>query len=163
MNTEKIEIYFTLNFPAKTIFDFVIKPESMVQYTGFLLIPGIKKVVSSDTVRKSGTVDKISNTDGSSHESTTDILEANKRYSLTIRNIIVPGFKGKLANPLLGFREDWIFNENADGSTSIDRSLFILHKEGLFNRLLVTYVVRPQLYFSFLKHHQNILKCLSRK
>lgn len=158
---EKVEIYFTLNFPAKTIFDFIIKPENMVLYTGFLLIPGIKNVISSDVIRKAGTVDKISNTDSGSHESTTDILDENKRYCLTIRNIFVPGFKGKLANPLLGFREDWIFNENPDGSTSIERTLFIIHKEGFLNKLLVTYVVRPQLYFSFLKHHQNILKALS--
>ncbi|MBC7428032.1 MAG: hypothetical protein H7336_05440 [Bacteriovorax sp.] len=162
MNSEEIIcIHFTLNFPAETIFRFVIRPENMVLYTGFLLIPGIKNVHSSDSDRKMGTLDKISNTDGSSHESTTDVLEKNQRYSLTIRNIQMTGFKKKLANPILGFREDWIFSENKNRSTTIDRSLVIVYKKGLLNTLFVNFIVRPQMHFSLLKHHQNLLKNLS--
>lgn len=162
MKEEKIFVYTKMNFSAKAIFDFIIKPENMVLYTGFLLFPGIKKVDSSDKVRTQGTVDKIINTDNSSHVSTTDILIPHSRYSLTLKNIIVTGFKKKLANPILGFREDWILVENQTDLTSIERSLYIQYKEGGFNHFLVRFFIRPQLYFSLLKHHQNILKSLSR-
>lgn len=162
MLEDKVEVYITMNFPAKMIFDFIVKPENMNLYTGFLLIPGIKKVVSSDIIRQVGTLDKITNTDNSSHESTTDVLDSNQRYSLTLRNVVVTGIKKKLANPIIGFREDWIFFENPDHSTSIARTLFIQHKEGVLNKFLVTFLIRPQIYFSLLKHHQNILKSLSR-
>ena len=158
---ETINIYFTLKFPAEKIFSFIIRPESMILYTGFFMIPGIKKVKTSDVERRAGTLDKILNTDGSSHESTTDIFERNKRYSLTIKNIEVSGFKKKIASPVLGFREDWIFTENKDKSTSIKRSLVTVYQKGFLNSFIVLFLVRPQLYFSLLKHHQNLLKNLS--
>ncbi|MBC7714204.1 MAG: hypothetical protein H7177_12745 [Rhizobacter sp.] len=157
---EIIDIHFTLNFPAKIIFDFIIQAKNMPLFNGFLLIPGIKYVDSSDSIRKVGTLDKITNTDGSSHESTTDVLEPGKRYALSLRNVQMTGFKKKLANPIVGFREDWIFSENADHSTTIDRSLVIIYKKGFFNSLFITFFVRPQMLFSLLKHHQNLLKNL---
>lgn len=161
IKTSKIQIFFTLQHSAKKIFDFVIRPENMSLYSGFLLIPGIKNVISSDQIRKSGTVDKITNTDGSSHLSKTDILISNSRYSLILSDIKVPGLKGKLANPIEGFSEDWIFNDNGDGTTSIDRTLFINYKAGFFNDLFIACFVRPQLYFSFLRHHKNLQNALS--
>lgn len=161
MIEDKVEIYASMNFPVKTIYDFIIKPENMKLFSGFLLIPGIKNVISSDNVRKVGTLDKIVNTDNSSHESVTDILEINQRYCLTLRNIEVSGLKKKLATPIIGFREEWIFQDNLDQSSRIARTLFIQHKTGVWNKFLVTFLIRPQIYFSLLIHHQNILKSLS--
>ncbi len=49
MNQEEtIDIHFTMNLPVKTLFNFIIRPENMVLYTGFFLIPGILSVESSD-------------------------------------------------------------------------------------------------------------------
>ncbi len=160
MKETKIDIHFSLPFSAKKVFDFIVLPENMPLYQGYFLVPGIKNVVSSDPVRKVGTVDKITNTDNSSHESRTDILEDAKRYSLTLSNFKMNGFKEKLANPLTGFKEDWIFH--ADGNhVHIDRTLVIFHKEGLVNELMVKWVIYPQMVASLHRHHKNLLNSIA--
>lgn len=152
----KIDIHFSLPFSANRVFDFIIRPENMPLYQGYFLVPGIKNVVSSDSIRKVGTVDKITNTDCSSHESRTDVLDPEKRYSLTLSNIKMNGFKEKLANPLTGFKEDWIFH--ADGNhVQIDRTLVIFYKEGFINEFLVNWVIKPQMELSLHRHHKNLL------
>ena len=157
---EKIYIHFTMPVEPQTLFDFIIKPSNMPLYEGFLLIPGIKNVISSDVVRKVGTIDKITNSDGSSHQSRTDILESGARYSLSLSHIEMTGFKKKLANPMVALREDWIMKPEGQ-HTKIERSLFLIYKKGFFNTLFVRFFIFPQMYFSLLKHHQNLLKSLS--
>lgn len=151
---------FTLPIEAKTLFTFVAKSENMVLYTGCFLIPGIKNVVSSDKVRKVGTVDAVFNTDGSSHDARTVILDHGIRYSLYLDNFQMVGFKAKLATPIVAFKEDWILT-TAGESTQVKRSIDIVYKKGFINTLFVKYFVYPQLYFSFLKHHQNIVKAFA--
>ena len=156
----KIDIHFSLPHSAKKVFDFIIRPENMPLYQGYFLVPGIKNVVSSDSIRKVGTIDKITNTDNSSHESRTDILDPEKRYSLTLSNIKINGFKEKLANPLTGFKEDWIFH--ADGNhVQIDRTLVIFYNDGFINEFLVNWVIKPQMELSLHRHHRNLFKFLS--
>lgn len=159
MKETSIHIHFKLPFSAKKVFDFIVRPENMPLYQGYFLVPGIKVVNSSDAVRKVGTVDKITNTDNSSHESRTDVLEAEKRYALTLSNIKMNGFKEKLANPLTGFKEDWVFH--ADGNhVQIDRTLVIFYKPGLLNELMVKWVIYPQMEMSLHRHHKNVLQAL---
>lgn len=148
---------FTLPIEAKELFTFVARPENMVLYTGCFLVPGIKNVVSSDSVRKVGTVDAVSNTDGSSHDARTVILDFGSRYSLYLDNFKMIGFKSKLATPIIAFKEDWILTPDGQ-ATHVKRSIDIVYKKGLINTLFVKYFIYPQLYFSFLKHHQNIVK-----
>lgn len=151
----KLIMNFSLPIEANTLFTFVADSENMILYTGYFLVPGIKYVVSSDIVRKVGTLDNVFNTDGSSHDARTMIFDYGARYSLYLDNFKLKGFKTKLATPIVAFKEDWIFSPQGQ-STQIKRSLVIEYKKGLFNTLLVKYFIYPQLYFSFLKHHQNI-------
>lgn len=153
--TATLSMNFSLPIETSTLFEFVARCENMVLYTGYFLIPGIKYVVSSDVVRKVGTLDSVFNTDGSSHDSRTLILDHGVRYSLYLDNFQVKGLKAKLATPIVAFKEDWIFSPQGQ-STQLKRSLVIDYKKGFFNTLLVKYFIYPQLYFSFLKHHQNI-------
>lgn len=151
---------FTLPIEAKELFAFVARPENMVLYTGCFLVPGIKNVVSSDSVRKVGTIDAVSNTDGSSHDARTVILDFAKQYSLYLDNFQMTGYKAKLATPIIAFKEDWILTPDGQ-STHVKRSIDIVYKKGLLNTLFVKYFITPQLYFSFLKHHQNIVKAFA--
>lgn len=148
---------FTLPIEANALFTFVANSENMVLYTGCFLVPGIKHVVSSDSVRKVGTVDAVANTDGSSHDARTVIFDYGRRYSLYLDNFKLTGYKSKLATPIIAFKEDWILTPKGD-STQINRSIDIVYKKSFLNNLLVKYFIYPQLYFSFLKHHQNIAK-----
>lgn len=157
---ENIAIHFDLPFSAKVVFDFIIKPSNMPLYQGFLLIPGIKHVVSSDLIRKVGTIDKVHNTDSSSHESLTQILNPEAKYSLQLSNIQAVGFKKKLANPIVGFREDWIFKNHGE-HTYIERTLVVIYKKSFFNLLFIKLFICPQLHLSLLKHHKNVHKALS--
>lgn len=160
MKEKFIHIHFTLPFSAKKVFDFIIRPENMPLYKGYFLVPGIKVVHSSDAIRKVGTVDKITNTDGSSHESRTDVLDDEKRYALTLSNIKIHGLKEKLANPLTGFKEDWVFKADG-GHVHIERTLVIFYKKGLINELMVRIVIYPQMVMSLHKHHQRVSSALS--
>ena len=92
-----LKINFSLPFTSKEIFDFVIKSSNMYLYTGFFLIPGIVDLVSSDAIRKKGTIDYITNTDQSSRESTTAEFEHSHLYGIHIGNITLSGWKKKLA------------------------------------------------------------------
>lgn len=148
---------FTLPIEAKTLFTFVARPENMVLYTGCFLIPGIKNVVSSDKIRKVGTLDAVTNSDGSSHDARTVILDFGAHYSLYLDNFKMTGLKSKLATPIMAFKEDWILTSEGE-STHVKRSIDIVYKKGIINTLFVKYFIYPQLYFSFLKHHQNIAK-----
>lgn len=158
---KQVETSFVMNFTlpveAKELFTFISLPENMVLYTGFFLIPGIKNVISSDHVRRVGTIDTVFNNDGSSHKSQTQVFDFGQRYSLELGSIKMTGFKAKLATPIIGFKEDWILTSKGN-TTSIKRSIEIIYKKGLMNDLFVKYFVCPQLYFSFVKHHQNIAK-----
>lgn len=148
---------FTLPIEARELFTFVARSENMVLYTGCFLIPGIKNVISSDRVRKVGTLDAVANTDGSTHDARTVVLDFGSQYSLYLDNFRMTGFKSKLATPIIAFKEDWILTP--DGQlTHIKRSIDIVYKKGLINTLFVKCFIYPQLYFSFLKHHQNIVK-----
>lgn len=157
----KLVMNFTLPVECSELFAFIARAENMVLYTGCFLIPGIKKSVSSDSVRKVGTTDVISNTDGSSHDARTVVFEKDIRYSTYLDNFRMIGFKAKLATPIVAFKEDWIYTRQ-ETSTHIERSIEVVYKKGLFNSLFVKYFIYPQLYFSFLKHHQNIARALSR-
>lgn len=159
-NVVGLEINFTLPFTSKEVFEFVIKPDNMHLYTGFFLIPGIVDVKSSDAERKVGTVDQIANTDKSSHQSTTIELEDSRLYGIRIENITLRGWKQKLGAPIIGFRERWVLSDH-EGVSHIHRTLDILFVDNFFNRLFVKYFVYPQLYISFLFHHQNVKKGLN--
>lgn len=152
----QIDIHFSLPFSAKRVFDFIILPKNMPLYEGYGLVPGIKNVRSSDAVRREGTIDFITNTDGSSHQSKTDFLEAEKRYALTLSHIKIPGLKEKLGNPLMGFLEDWIFRGEGE-KVHIERTLVIIYREGIFNHWLVHFLIKPQMRKSLLRHHENLL------
>ncbi len=152
---EKIVVNFSLPFSARKIFDFIILPKNMELYQGFGILPGIKSVSSSDAIRKVGTLDKVQNTDGSSHESVTDILLPGERYGLTLGNIQAVGYKKKLANPIIGFNEDWVFHSHGD-HTHIERSLVVKYEPGLWNKIIVKYIACPQLKQSFHRHHANL-------
>lgn len=152
-----LSMNFTLPIEAKALFAFVARPENMVLYTGCFLVPGIKNVVSSDSVRKVGTVDVVTNTDGSSHDARTVILDFANRYTLYLDNFQMTGIKSKLATPIIAFKEDWILSPKGD-STEVMRSIDIVFEKGFVNSLLVKYFIYPQLYISFLKHHSNITK-----
>ena len=158
---KKAETSFVMNFTlpveAKELFTFLALPENMILYTGFLLVPGIKNVVSSDAVRKVGTIDNVFNNDGSSHDSQTVVFDFGQRYSLELGNIKMSGLKSKLVTPIIGFKEDWILTPMGN-TTAVKRSIDIIYKKGLFNDLFVKCFVTPQLYLSFVKHHQNIAK-----
>jgi len=152
-----LSMNFTLPIEAKALFTFVARPENMVLYTGCFLVPGIKNVVSSDSVRRVGTIDAVTNTDGSSHDARTVIFDFANRYSLYLDNFQMTGWKSKLATPIIAFKEDWILTPKGD-STEVMRSIDIVYKKGFINSLLVKYFIYPQLYISFLKHHSNIIK-----
>lgn len=156
---EKIVVNFSLPFNAKKIFDFIILPKNMELYQGYGILPGIKTVESSDAVRKVGTIDRVQNTDGSSHESVTDILLPGERYKLTLGNIQAVGYKKKIANPVVGFSEDWIFHAH-DDHTHIERTLVVYYQPGFLNKLMVKYLAAPQLKQSFHRHHSNLRKAL---
>lgn len=156
----RLVMKFTLPVECSKLFAFIGRAENMVLYTGCFLIPGIKKSTSSDSERKVGTRDAISNTDGSTHDARTVIYDKDVRYSTYLDNFQMIGFKSKLATPIVAFKEDWIYTPQGS-STHIERSIDIVYKKGLFNSLLVKYFIYPQLYISFLKHHQNIGKAFA--
>lgn len=156
---EKICIKFSLPFDAKKIFNFIILPKNMELYQGYGILPGIKNVDSSDPIRKTGTLDKVFNTDGSTHESVTDILLPGERYKLTLGNIQAVGYKKYLANPVIGFSEDWVFHAHGV-HTHIERSLVIIYRPGFWNKIMVKYLAVPQLKKSFHRHHSNLLMAL---
>lgn len=151
----KLVVNFSLPVECNKLFDFVGRAENMALYTGCFLIPGIKKSITSDSVRKVGTTDAITNTDGSSHNARTLVYDKDVRYSTYIDNLHMIGFKSKLASPIIAFREDWTFTREG-AVTHVERSIDIIYKKGFFNTLFVKCFIYPQLYFSFLKHHQNI-------
>lgn len=150
-----IVIDFSLPASSEQVFDFVILPENMPLFRGFLLIPGIKKVHSSHSSRSVGCVDSIINTDGSSHSSVTLVLEKNRNYELKIGKIMPVGWKKSLANPLEGFTESWVFEER-NQQAYIRRRLSVIYHGGVFNALLVRTFIIPQLYFSLLIHHREL-------
>lgn len=156
----RLVMKFTLPVECSELFAFIGRAENMVLYTGCFFIPGIKKSTSSDSERKVGTLDAICNTDGSSHDARTVVFDKDARYSTYLDNFRMIGFKSKLANPIVAFKEDWIYTRQGS-STHIERSIDIIYKKGLFNSLLVKYFIYPQLYFSFLKHRQNIGKAFA--
>lgn len=156
----RLVIKFTLLVECSELFAFVGRAENMVLYTGCFLIPGIKKSISSDSERKVGTTDAISNTDGSFHDARTVYYEKDVRYSTYIDNFRMTGLKSKLVTPIVAFKEDWVYGPQGT-STHIERSIDVIYKKGLLNSLLVKYFIYPQLYFSFLKHHQNISRAFA--
>jgi len=162
MNHSEVRLVmkFTLPVECSKLFAFIARAENMVLYTGCFLIPGIKKSTSSDSVRKVGTTDAIANTDGSSHDARTVVFDKDVRYSTYLDNFQMIGFKSKLATPIVAFKEDWIYTRQGS-STHIERSIYVVYKKGLLNSLLVKYFIYPQLYISFLKHHQNIGKAFA--
>lgn len=156
---EKIVVNFSLPFSAEKIFDFIILPKNMELYQGYGILPGIKRVHSSDAIRKVGTLDRVENTDGSSHESITDVLERGKHYKLSLGNIKAVGYKKKIANPVVGFTEDWVFHAH-ENHTHIERSLIVYYQPGFLNKLMVKYLAAPQLLQSFRRHHANLEQAL---
>ncbi len=159
---EKIVVNFSLPFSAEKIFDFIILPKNMELYQGYGILPGIKVVYSSDATRKVGTLDRVQNTDGSSHESVTDVLERGKHYKLSLGNIQAVGYKKKIANPIVGFTEDWFFDPHGD-HTHIERTLVVHYRPGFFNWLMVKYLAAWQLKKSFHRHHRALIEALGKK
>ena len=156
---ENIDIYFDMPLPPKELFDFIIKPSSMTLYKGFMLIPGIKTVDSSDVIRKAGTRDSITNADGSSHSSLTIELVSPSIYNLEIGQIRAVGYKKLLAPVLSGFKEQWTINPSTDGKFSkVHRRLVVLRANNLLSKLIVRFALGPQLKQSLLIHHKNIIK-----
>jgi hypothetical protein len=70
------------------------------------------------------------------------------------------GLKKKLANPMVALRENWIMKPHGK-NTKIERCLVLIYKKGFLNTLFIRLFIRPQMYFSLLRHHQNLLKSLS--
>lgn len=153
---EKIVVHFSLPFNAEKIFDFIILPKNMELYQGYGILPGIKTVHSSDGIRKVGTLDKVYNTDGSTHESVTSVLERARHYKLILGNVQAVGYKKKIANPVIGFIEDWVFHPYGN-QTHIERTLIVQYHSGFFNQLMVKYLASWQLKKSFQRHHAALL------
>lgn len=146
---------FSLPVKVEKLFNFVADFNNMPLYEGCFLVPGISYVKSSDVVRKVGTLDSVTNTDGSSHDARTVIFDRNLRYSLYLDNFKLTGIKSKLATPIVAFKEDWLYTDQGN-STAIERSITVVYKDGLFNDLFVKLFLYPQLYISFLNHHMKV-------
>jgi hypothetical protein len=155
---EKIVMNFSMPFRANKLYEFIILPANMSLYEGKFLIPGIKNVVSSDPMRKVGTVDKVYNTDGSSHQTLTKTLIPGDKYSLLLDHITMSGYKKCLATPITSFVEEWSFHQGNGDECQIQRSLLINYQTGFFNHLFIKYFIIPQLTASFKKHHSNLIR-----
>ncbi|MGZ3772699.1 MAG: hypothetical protein ACXVCY_07540 [Pseudobdellovibrionaceae bacterium] len=153
-----IQITFEIPASIENVFDFVAKSQNMTLYKGYGLIPGISKVESSSIPRTQGTIDQITNTDGSSHLSTTVLFVVPCKYYVAISDIRISGIKSKLGQAILGFHEEWNYTSIHPQRTKIERSLRVLHKKGIFYELLINLVILPQLKKSLVLHHNEILQ-----
>ena len=159
MIEESIDIHFEIQMYPVDLFNFIIKPSSMTLYTGFMLIPGIISVNSSDVIRKTGTRDTITNDDGSTHSSLTIELISPSIYNLEIDQISAVGYKKILAPVLIGFKEQWSILPSFDGrSSKVHRRLVILRTNHFLSKLIVKFSLAPMLKISLMIHHKNIIK-----
>ena len=158
---ESIDLHFEMPYSREKLFQFIILPTSMPLYTGFMLIPGIVRVDSSDNIRRIGTRDHIFNNDHSTHSSVTLDLIAPSRYVLHIDEIKAVGYKKIFSSLLLGFKEDWSMESIENNQkTKVHRRLVILHARPWWAKLLIVLFIKPQLKQSLLIHHKNICKTL---
>lgn len=163
-SNEKSQLVIKLAMPIEShdLFNFIVLTKNMPLFEGFGMVPGIKNVVTSHENRKVGTIDKIYNEDGSSHQSVTEVLVPGKRYQLSLSQIELSGLKKKFATPIISMKEDWIISD-IENYSLVERSLTIIHSAGFLKQCLVRYIIIPQLRMAFYKHHKNIISAFKQK
>lgn len=138
-----------LRMPARDAFDLVTSVEGMLLFRGFGAVPGIVRVSSSPGPRGVGTTDRVTSSDGTSHEEAVTEHAPAHAYALRIGPFSSP--LGRLASHMV---ERWTFTDAPDGVRV--RRVFSLHATSWLARVALSLLVAPQLRAAMRRHHSAL-------
>lgn len=147
--------------PQKRVFEHITSSREMTSYKGFFLIPGIREVESSDPSRKTGTVDLVKNSDGSSHRSLTVNFTHPTSYRLELTNIQGVGWRAPFTALIESIAEDWSF-EGDDSNCRIDRKFQINYQHTVWRWLYFNLILKPLFEIAFRIHYRHLQKALDK-
>lgn len=143
------------------MFEHITSAREMTSYKGFFLIPGILSVESSEPSRRTGTVDLVKNSDGSSHRSLTVNFTHPTSYRLELTNIQGVGWRAPFTDLIESISEDWSFDGD-DSKCRIDRKFQINYQLTTCRWLYFNLILKPLFKISFSIHYRHLQKALDR-